>query len=308
MGSAVKKTAGAFSGGLIGDDVYGLDPWGTTAASKAAKKSAAQQTAAGNAAIAEQRQAYQDVLPGLSQFMHPSYQQAFQNPGQYQKDMGYSPQREQQKAIAAKQGRGNSKFGGKQRGGFTGAMQKAMNKKYPGRKGQAGWSEQDQQNQMANTRAQQAQGFGYGMDPMSQLNASSGAAGPEAQQAWYDNFQEDPGTQWLRQQGMQGMSNANSSTGGLGGGSRLKALSRFNQGLANQGIGDRLSQLGSLASTNIGLAQGLGNLRTGLGDASAQSANNLGQIQANNTITQGNLKGNQMKNLIGLGGAVGGFM
>lgn len=117
-------------------------------------------------------------------------------------------------------------------------------------------------------------------DPLEQLRAAAGVYGPEAQAAYYQNFQEDPGTAFLREQGQLGLNQQASAAGGLGGGSRLKAISEFNQGLANQMLGNRLSQLGSLASTDIGLAGSLANLRTGLGNAQAAGLQNMGASQA----------------------------
>lgn len=146
-------------------------------------------------------------------------------------------------------------------------------------------------------------------DPLNQLRASAGVMGPEAQQQFYDNFVEDPGTQWLREQGQHNINQSSSATGGLGGGSRLKAISEFNQGIANQSLGSRLSQLGSLAETDIGLAGSLANMRTGLGSANAVSLQNIGQTQAQNAYNQGQIASNNIGAITsGIGTGLGAYM
>ena len=134
-------------------------------------------------------------------------------------------------------------------------------------------------------------------DPTRQLDMAAGAMGPEAQAAFFQRFQEDPGQAWLREQGMRGIENQASATGGLGGGARLKALSRFNQGLANQQYQQRLAQLGQLSQRDIGLASGLGNLRTGLGSAQGQAAQSAAQAGAQGALGAANAYGQGAGNI-----------
>ena len=128
---------------------------------------------------------------------------------------------------------------------------------------------------------------GLASDPLSQLRAATGVLGPEAQGQFFQGFQEDPGTQFLREQGLTGINQNLAASGGLGGGSRLKAISEFNQNLANQQLQQRLGQLGSLAQQDIGLATGLANLRTGLGTAQAQGLGDIGRATASGQVAAG---------------------
>lgn len=141
-------------------------------------------------------------------------------------------------------------------------------------------------------------------DPINQLRAAAGGLGPAAQSQFFQNFQEDPGTQFLRQQGQRGIEQSLSAAGGLGGGQRLKAVSEFNQGLANQQLGQRLSQLGQLGQTDIGLASSLANLRTGLGSAQGQAAQAAGQAAAQGGIGAANAQAQGAQNIAGIAATI----
>jgi len=90
-----------------------------------------------------------------------------------------------------------------------------------------------------------------------QQQALSGALGPEAQAEAFANFQEDPGTQFLREQGLRLIESGAGVTGGLGGGDRLRELTKFSQGLALQNLGSRFNQLGAVTGTGLTAAQSL---------------------------------------------------
>ncbi len=110
-----------------------------------------------------------------------------------------------------------------------------------------------------------------GAPALQQQAAISGALGPEAQAQAFQQFQEDPGTQFLREQGLRLIGSGAAATGGLGGGERLRELTRFSQGLALQDLTARFGRLGAVSGT--GLA-GVGTLA----GASAQAA--AGQAEA----------------------------
>lgn len=104
--------------------------------------------------------------------------------------------------------------------------------------------------------------------------ALSGAMGPEAQREAYASYEESPGVAWAREQGMKGMEADIASTG-RGGGARLKAISKFNQGLALQDFSASFNRLGSVTGVGLSAAGAL----AGVGMQSA-----AGQSQA---LTQG---------------------
>lgn len=114
--------------------------------------------------------------------------------------------------------------------------------------------------------------FVEGGGPAFQLQqAQSGALGPEAQAQAFANFQDSPGTAFLREQGLRGIESGAGATGGLGGGDRLRELTRFSQGLALQNFGNQFNRLGSVTGTGLSAAQAVG----GIGGQAAQ-----GQAQA----------------------------
>jgi len=55
------------------------------------------------------------------------------------------------------------------------------------------------------------------------------------------------------------------ATGGLGGGDRLRELTKFSQGLALQDLSTRFGRLGDVARTGLTAVGNVGNLRAGLG-------------------------------------------
>jgi len=110
-----------------------------------------------------------------------------------------------------------------------------------------------------------------------QQQALSGALGPEAQAAAFGAFQEDPGTQFLREQGLRLVGAGAAKTGGLGGGERLRELTRFSQGLALQDLSSRFNRLGAVTGVGLQAAQALGGVS---GQATAGQVAQIGQAGA----------------------------
>jgi hypothetical protein len=115
--------------------------------------------------------------------------------------------------------------------------------------------------------------------------ALSGALGPEAQAQAFANFQEDPGTEFLREQGLRLVTSGAGVSGNLGGGERLRELTKFSQGLALQDLGNRFNRLGATSAGEQALtarqqaaATNLGSLRSGL--TAQQSSAIIGEGQA----------------------------
>lgn len=110
-----------------------------------------------------------------------------------------------------------------------------------------------------------------GLSSFDLQQAQSGALGPEAQAEAFANFNESPGVSFLREQGLRGIESGSAATGGLGGGDRLRELTRFSQGLATQDFGNQFNRLGALTGVGLTGAQAL----AGVGSTAAQ-----GQAQA----------------------------
>lgn len=83
-------------------------------------------------------------------------------------------------------------------------------------------------------------------------------------------FQMDPGYQFALEQGTQAIDRGAAARGMLGSGARLKDLTRFGQGLANQQYSDYWNRLAGLS--NVGQTTG-----TSLGQFGANMAGRIGQ-------------------------------
>ena len=176
-------------------------------------------------------------------------------------------------AISAKKGRDAAKKEGKRQAASARAGQELV------REGQ----------DIAGERFAEAQRglqpFAQGGLPAFELQqALSGSLGPESQATAFQNFQESPGTQFLREQGLRGREAGFAAGGGLGGGQRLRELTRFSQGLALQDFGNQFSRLGEVSRIGLGAAQsagGLGVQQAGIqAGQTAQQAGLLGQAAA----------------------------
>lgn len=119
--------------------------------------------------------------------------------------------------------------------------------------------------------------------------ALSGSLGPEAQATAFQNFRDSPGTQFLTEQGLRGVEAGQAAGGGLGGGQRLRELTKFSQGLALQDFNQQFGRLGEISRTGLSASQALGGIgaqqagqQAGLlgQQAQARSAGELGAQQA----------------------------
>ncbi len=127
-----------------------------------------------------------------------------------------------------------------------------------------------QQQQFGETKELLSPFVSGGAAAFEQQQALSGVLGPEAQAKAYKQYQESPGVAFQREQGTRAATQAAAATGGLGGGSRLKAISEFNQGLALQDFQNQFNRLGAVTGVGLGAA-------TSLGGFGAQSAAGQGQ-------------------------------
>lgn len=127
-------------------------------------------------------------------------------------------------------------------------------------------------------------GFGQFRDPGAQATqmqaALTGALGPQAQQQAFDNFQDDPGTQWLLDRGRRERLAAASATGGLGGGNVLKALEEFGQGMANQSLSQRQDRLNQLSGMGLQAQGQIGQMRGQQAQLGSGLIGQMGQAQA----------------------------
>lgn len=138
--------------------------------------------------------------------------------------------------------------------------------------------------------------------------ALSGALGAEAQAQAFREFQESPNVAFLREQGLKGIDQSASAFGGLGGGQRLKALTQFSQGLAQQDLANQFNRLGAVTGTGLGAGQALAGFG---GQQAAQQASLIGQAgqaQAQGALGRGQAFQSGLRGIFQAAGqAFGGF-
>jgi hypothetical protein len=106
-----------------------------------------------------------------------------------------------------------------------------------------------------------------------------GTNGPAAAQAAQQNWQNTPGYQFTRDQGINALDASAAAHGNLLSGNHLKAVQDYGTGLANQTYQQYLGNLQNQVGTGLNAAQGVGN-----GNLVAANANaNLNQQNANNS-------------------------
>jgi hypothetical protein len=101
--------------------------------------------------------------------------------------------------------------------------------------------------------------------------AALGLAGPEAQQAYVTQQEQNPLFQALARQQEEAMLQSASATGGLRGGNVQGALAQFRPALLNQFLEQQYGRLGGLTALGQQSA-------AGVGTAGMQSASNIGQL------------------------------
>ncbi len=157
-------------------------------------------------------------------------------------------------------------------------------------------SRSDMLAQLAQQRADQAPWLEAGKTSLAQLMAGVAKGGEFDQQFQRGQFEEDPGYQFRLEEGQRGIENQARAAGGMYSGATLKALSRFNSGLASQEYGNwdaRQNTAQSLfegAKTNkynrlsllAGSGQTANNVLGQAGQSTINSISNLGQLNAQN--------------------------
>ncbi len=197
-------------------------------------------------------------------------------------------------------------------GGFFGALTGRTGARASREAGRIIQRATDQSGELLATQQEQQQAAlqpfaAGGIEGRAQLNALAGVSGPEAQQAAFQNFQESPGVAFLREQGLRGI-NQRANSIGRAGGTRLEAISRFNQGLAVQGLNQNIQQRQQL----LGGAQTAATNLAGLNQSGAQAqAANLvagANAQAGGVLGAANARQQGIGNLLSIGGAVAGLL
>lgn len=159
-------------------------------------------------------------------------------------------------------------------------------------------SRQDQLDQLAQQREDSKDYRAAGTQSLRQLMAGTAPGGEFAQEYQRKGFTEDPGYQFRLQEGEAGINRAAAANGSQYSGQVLKALSRFNSGLASQEYGaynDRENQAQTLfegSKTNrynrLSTLAGIGQTANqALSTAGQQVNQNIGALGNANSARQG---------------------
>jgi hypothetical protein len=134
---------------------------------------------------------------------------------------------------------------------------------------------------------------------LSKLMALNGLSGGQAQQDAYAAFQETPGYQFRRDQGIGAANRSAASRGTSLSGRTLMDLGRFGDGMAAQEYDNYYSRLGSLYGSQLGTAGQVSSNYTGAANNLSGIAGQMGQTRANGFNNQGNQMINALQGVAG---------
>lgn len=134
------------------------------------------------------------------------------------------------------------------------------------------------------------------------LNDALGINGPEAQAAFYQNFQNDPGFAAVQNEGVNTVEQSRAVGGGLKSGATMKALMDYGQKLQQSVFQDRLTRLGDVGKMGATTATNMASLtdsgfkdlagyEVGKGTATASGLINASNAQQMGTQNQLSLLG-----------------
>jgi len=133
--------------------------------------------------------------------------------------------------------------------------------------------------------------------------AFSGALGPEAQAQAYADFKSSPGQVYLRKQGMKNLDNTYSASG-VGGGTRLKAITAFNQDLAMTDFQNNFNRLQKVTDTGLSAAGTLSGREVQFNQAQAAPIIAAGNAAASGALGRARAFGTGLN---GVTKAIGGY-
>lgn len=135
----------------------------------------------------------------------------------------------------------------------------------------------------------------------SRLYDLAGINGGQAQQTAFGQYVESPEVQFQREQGEQAAQRSAAAGGRLASGRTLADLSKFGQGLAQQGYGDYFNRLNNLYGSALNTAGGLANIYGQGGSNLANLAMTGGSQYAQAKGAQGGVFGDLLSQAAGLG-------
>jgi hypothetical protein len=149
-------------------------------------------------------------------------------------------------------------------------------------------SRADQQAQIAQQRADTQQYRDAGYTALSQLSGGTAPGGEFNRNFSMADYTADPGYQFRLDQGEQGINRAATASGSRYSGATLKALSRFNSGLASQEYGNAYSRFNSDVGNRFGRLASM----AGIGQAATTQVGQGGQNGVNQMTSAGTMSAN----------------
>lgn len=147
---------------------------------------------------------------------------------------------------------------------------------------------------------------------------ATGTNGADAQRAYYQNFQNDPGFQAEVDAGLRTIDRGAAARSGLAGGSHLAALEQYGQRQQRDAFDRRMSQMNTLMQpgnqARMGMAgsydsagRDVAGIESGYGDSLASSTMKGGQLKAESTMAPWNALSSTMSGALkAYGGRMGG--
>jgi hypothetical protein len=131
--------------------------------------------------------------------------------------------------------------------------------------------------------------------------AALGLAGPEAQQAYVTQQEQNPLFQALSRQGEEAVLQNASATGGLRGGNVQGALAQFRPQLLNQFLEQQYSRLGGLTQLGQQSAAGVGASGMSAASSIAELLGKRGEAQAGGALARGKMFSDILGEVGGIG-------
>lgn len=159
---------------------------------------------------------------------------------------------------------------------------------------------QDQLDQLAQQRADQAPWLSAGKNALAQLASGTGAGGNLVKPFSLSDFQADPGYGFRLSEGEKGIQRAASAGGGLYSGATLKALARFNQNTASDEYNNAYNRYNTNQSSQFNRLASI----AGLGQTATNQVGQAGQNAYGTIANAGaNASNNISNNMMGAANA-----
>ncbi len=127
-----------------------------------------------------------------------------------------------------------------------------------------------------------------GTSSMSILNDALGINGPEAQAAYYRNYQNDPGFLATQQAGINALDQSAASSGMLRSGGQMKSLYKYGQLNQQNAFQDRLNRLFNIGGQGLTAAGNSANIAESGSNAIADYLRQIGGVEGEGTIGSAN--------------------